>query len=127
MGRKTFDSLGGKPLPRRRNVILTRDESFAAPGCETITSAEEAVKPYRAGGDKAGEELFVIGGAELFSLLMPYADRMYITEIHHTFETDVFFSEVDPSQWREVSRTKGPQDERNPYDYDFVVYERAVN
>ncbi|AFH59955.1 dihydrofolate reductase [Paenibacillus caseinilyticus] len=127
MGRKTFDSLGGKPLPRRRNVILTRDKSFEAPGCETVTSPEDAVKPYRPGGEQADEELFVIGGAEIFSLLMPYADRMYITEIHHTFEVDTYFPELDRTEWKEVSRTKGPKDERNPYDYEFVIYERAAN
>ncbi|MCZ8523540.1 MULTISPECIES: dihydrofolate reductase [Paenibacillus] len=125
MGRKTFDSIGGKALPRRRNLVLTRDASYEAPGCETVTSAEEAVRPYARGGEKADEELFVIGGAEVFRVLMPHADRLYITEIHQKFEADTYFPEVDPGQWAEVSRTRGPKDEKNPYDYDFVVYERA--
>ncbi|GAB7054360.1 dihydrofolate reductase [Paenibacillus sp. YK5] len=124
MGRKTYDSIG-KPLPGRRNVILTRDPEFKAEGCEIVHSAKEAVKPYGRGGDKASEELFVIGGAELFGLLLPHADRMYITEIAHRFEADTFFPEIDRTQWRVVSREKGIRDEKNPYDYEFVLYERV--
>lgn len=123
MGRKTFDSIG-KPLPGRHNVILTRDPAFEAAGCEVVHSVEEAVKAYGRGGDKETEELFVIGGAELFGLLLPYADRMYITEIAHRFKADTFFPEVDRRQWRVVSREKGIRDEKNPYDYEFVLYER---
>lgn len=61
----------------------------------------------------------------MFQLLMPYADRLYITEIAHRFEADTFFPELEPLEWREVSRERGVKDEKNPYDYDFVVYERV--
>ncbi|WP_010493366.1 dihydrofolate reductase [Paenibacillus elgii] len=124
MGRKTFDSIG-KPLPGRRNVVLTRDERFAAPGCEVVHSAQEAVADYGRGGSRASEELFVIGGAEVYRQLLPFADRLYITEIAHRFAADTFFSDLEPGEWREVSRQRGVKDEKNPYDYDFVVYERA--
>lgn len=126
MGRKTYDSLG-KPLPKRTNVILTRDESFQAEGCTVIRSFEDVVRQYGRGGRSEEEELFVIGGAEVFRLLMPYADRLYITEIAHSFEADTFFPELEPSEWREVSREPGVKDEKNPYDYAFVVYERVRN
>ncbi|WP_159885100.1 dihydrofolate reductase [Paenibacillus puerhi] len=123
MGRKTYDSIG-KPLPGRTNVVLTRDEHFRAEGCQVIRSVTEAVERYGRGGEKAGEELFVIGGAEVFRLLMPYADRLYVTEIRHTFAADTFFPELEPGVWREVTREPGIRNEKNPYDYDFVLYER---
>ncbi|CAG7627908.1 Dihydrofolate reductase [Paenibacillus solanacearum] len=119
MGRKTFDSLGGKPLPKRRNVVLTRDPSFSAEGIETVRTVEEAMEYGR-----GEEELFVIGGSEVFRLFLPYADRMYVTEIAHRFRVDTYFMEVDMQEWREASRERGLKDERNPYAYDFVVYER---
>ncbi|CAG7646334.1 dihydrofolate reductase [Paenibacillus allorhizosphaerae] len=121
MGRKTFDSVGGKPLPKRLNVVLTRDPGFSAEGIETVHTAEEAMERYGRGG----EELFVIGGAEVFRLFLPYVDRMYVTEILHRFPVDTYFMEMDMSEWREASRERGVRDERNPYDYDFVVYERT--
>ena len=124
MGRKTYDSIG-KPLPKRHNVVLTRDERFQPEGVEVIRSEGDTVKTYSPGGSKADEELFVIGGAEGFRLFFPYADRLYITEIAQQFAADTFFPELEAGQWTEVSRTKGVKDEKNPYDYDFVVYERV--
>ncbi|TVY06863.1 dihydrofolate reductase [Paenibacillus cremeus] len=124
MGRKTLDSIG-KPLPKRHNVVLTRDRSVEIPGCEVIHSVDEVVERYGRGGVKEGEELFVIGGVETFLLFLPYADRMYITEIMHRFPADTFFPEVDAHDWVEVTRERGLKDEKNPYDYDFVVYDRV--
>lgn len=124
MGRKTYESIG-RPLPGRQNVVLTRDASFVAEGCEVVHSAEEVAAAYGRAGSKAAEELFVIGGAEVYDLMLPQADRMYITEIAHRFEADAFFPEVDRGQWRVVSREKGIRDEKNPYDFEFVIYERV--
>lgn len=121
MGRKTFESIG-RPLPKRRNVVLTRDPHFAAEGCEIVHSVQEAIERY--GGDAEGGELFVIGGAEVFRLFMPYADNLYITEIAHRFEADTFFDPIEETEWRVISREQGLRDEKNPYDYEFVVYER---
>lgn len=126
MGRKTFESIGSKPLPKRRNVVMTRDSGFKAEGCETVHTVEEALERYGRGGTSGEEELFVIGGSEIFRLFLPYADRMYITEIAHRFPVDTYFMDLDMSEWREVSRERGLKDERNPYDYDFVVYERVM-
>nr|AIA11390.1 Dihydrofolate reductase [uncultured bacterium] len=122
MGRKTFESIG-KPLPKRHNVILTRDAQFQAEGCEVIHSTDDFVHKYGAG---AQEELFVIGGAEVYKQLLPYADRLYITEIAHTFHVDTYLESLDLTQWVEVSRVKGLRNEANPYDYDFVLYERKA-
>ncbi|OXM83673.1 dihydrofolate reductase [Paenibacillus rigui] len=121
MGRKTFESIG-RPLPKRHNVILTRDPHFRAKGCEVVHSTDEIVNKYGASAEQ--EELFVIGGAEVYRMLLPYADRLYITEIAHAFEADAFFEPLHAADWTEVSRVKGPKDDKNPYDYEFVLYER---
>lgn len=124
MGRKTYDSIG-KPLPKRHNIVLTRDTGFSAEGVEVIHSPEEVAKQYGWTGPRQDEELFVIGGAEVFRQLLPFADRMYVTEIAHRFEADTFFPEMDWSEWMAVSRVPGVKDEKNPYDYTFITYERV--
>ncbi|WNQ10291.1 dihydrofolate reductase [Paenibacillus aurantius] len=121
MGRKTFDSMG-KPLPGRRNVVLTRSEDFQAEGTEVVHSVDEALEKYAGGED----EVMIFGGSDIFKLFLPHADRMYITRIHDTFEADTFFPEVDESEWMIVSQKQGVRDEKNPYDYEFYVYERAA-
>ncbi|WP_028550105.1 dihydrofolate reductase [Paenibacillus sp. UNC451MF] len=121
MGRKTYESIG-RPLPKRRNVIMTRDLTFAAEGCEIVHTVDEALERFKS-EDQNGE-LFVIGGAEVFRLFMPHADKMYVTEIAHKFEADTFFDELDLAEWNVISREQGPKDEKNPYDYEFVIYER---
>nr|WP_026696042.1 dihydrofolate reductase [Peribacillus kribbensis] len=118
MGRKTHDSIG-KPLPGRENIVLTRQRDYQAEGCRIIHDAAD-VKKLR----NVPEEHFVIGGAEIFSLLFPEADRLYITEIEDEFRGDTYFPEMDEKGWTLVSREKGPKDEKNPYDYYFCVYER---
>lgn len=121
MGRRTFESVGSKPLPGRRNVVLTRDSSFRAEGCETAHSLEEALQRY------AGEEeLFIVGGGEIYAKSMPYADKLYITVIDHEFEVDTHFPQVNEAEWRIASEKPGVRDERNPYDYVFRVYERRT-
>lgn len=119
MGRKTFEAIGSKPLPGRLNVVLTRDRGFEAEGCETAHSLEETLERY--GGE---DELFIIGGGEIFVKAMPYADKLYITVIDHEFQVDTYFPEVDAAEWRIASERPGVRDERNPYDYVFRVYER---
>jgi dihydrofolate reductase len=121
MGRRTFESVGSKPLPGRRNVVLTRDSSFRAEGCETAHSLEEALQRY------AGEEeLFIVGGGEIYAKSMPYADKLYITVFDHEFEVDTHFPQVNEAEWRIASEKPGVRDERNPYDYVFRVYERRT-
>ncbi len=117
MGRKTFESIG-KPLPGRKNIIITGNKAFEAQGCSIAGSAEEAIA-------LAGEEeAFVIGGAEIYRAFLPSADNLYITQIDETFEADTFFPELDYSQWEMVSSLPGVRDEKNPYDYRFLVFKR---
>lgn len=119
MGRKTYESIG-RPLPRRRNVVLTQNANFTAEGCEVIHAVDEALQRF---GD---EELFVIGGTEMFRLFLPYVTRMYITQIEYKFEADVFFPEMDMKGWRLISNEQGVQDEKNPYVYFFQIYEKKA-
>jgi len=123
MGRKNYDSLPEKykPLPHRTNVVVTRQKDFEAPGCTVVHDIADALSVARNHHEK---EVFVIGGAEIYKLAMPYADLLYLTEIHAVVEGDTFFPEVDHSEWEEVSRQHHAKDDRHPYSFDFVVYER---
>ncbi len=118
MGRKTYESIG-KPLPGRKNIIITRDMDFRPEGCIAVNSIDGA-KAYAAEG-----EAFIIGGAEIYRAFLPLAHKLYITEIDQAFEADTYFPEINYSQWKLVSSRQGPRDEKNPYDYKFLVYERV--
>ena len=114
MGRKTFASMG-RPLTGRRNIVLTRDASLSLPGCEMARTPADAMEA--AGAD----ELFVIGGALIYALFLPVADRMYLTRVEGTFPGDTFFPEVRWSQWRVVGREKG----NGLPAHEFIDYERT--
>lgn len=117
MGRKTFESLG-RPLAGRRNVVLTRNPAFCPAGAETVHDPRDVLDRF------ASEPFFVIGGAQVYRLFLPQADRLYVTRIDHEFEGDEHFPDVDWNEWRLVSDTPGTIDERNPYPHRFQVYER---
>jgi len=117
MGRKTFESIG-KPLDERENVILTRDKNYYADECIVVNSFEEVINRYKE------EEIFVIGGSEIYRQFLPIARRLYITKIEYEFQGDTFFPTIDYSQWKEISRKKGIRNMDNPYNYYFYVYER---
>lgn len=116
MGRKTYESIG-KPLPGRENIVVTRDDNYEAEGTTIVHSIDEVLAID-------ADEICVIGGTEIFKLFMPVADRLYVTEIHHTFDADTYFPELDEEEWKEVSRESGTVDEKNKYPHDFVVYEK---
>ncbi|MBY6036733.1 dihydrofolate reductase [Fictibacillus nanhaiensis] len=116
MGRKTYESIG-KPLPGRENIVVTRDKNYIAEGTKIVHSIDEVLAID-------AEEICVIGGTEIFKLFLPVADRLYITEIHETFEADTFFPELDQNEWKEISRSTGTVDEKNKYPHEFVVYEK---
>ena len=122
MGRKNYDSLPEKfrPLPNRMNIVVTRQENFGAPGCTVVNSLEKGIEIAKEANE---EEVFNIGGAELFKLGMPHTQRMYLTEIQAELPGDTYFPEVNKSDWRETSRRHHPADERHAYAFDFVVYE----
>nr|AIA16950.1 Dihydrofolate reductase [uncultured bacterium] len=117
MGRKTYESLG-RPLPGRTNVVLTQNRDYQAPGCVVVHTVEEALSRFREG------ELFIFGGAEIFQLFMPYAEKMYVTYIDEEFAADTFLPEIDAREWELVSNQQGVKDEANPYTYYFRRYER---
>jgi dihydrofolate reductase len=116
MGRKTYESIG-KPLPGRENIVVTRHLEYNAEGTTIVHSIDEVLK-------KEAEEICVIGGTEIFKMFLPVADRLYITEIHDTFDADTFFPKLNEEVWTEVSREAGTVDEKNKYPHDFVVYEK---
>ena len=120
MGRKTFESIG-KALPGRENVVITRSHDFEAPGCRMVHSLGEALA---AAG--AAAEVFVIGGAEIYALALPLADRLQLTEVHAAVDGNTYFPDFDPSVWREVSREPGSTAGPDGLRYDFVTYERRA-
>ncbi len=123
MGRKNYDSLPEKfkPLPNRTNIVVTRQSTFSARGCTVVHSVDDAVRLARTGGER---EAFIIGGAEIFKVSFPMADRLYLTEIDGEVEGDVFFPAWDRSKWNEISRHHHSSDERHAFAFDFVIYER---
>jgi len=120
MGRKTFESLSG-PLPKRRNIVITRDLDYKRDGIEIVHSVDEALGLFK--DDK--EEIFIIGGGELYKQTMPLADRLYITHIEaEDKDANVFFSEIIPIIWDEISHEEHQKDEKNPFAYTFSIYEK---
>ncbi|RCX23567.1 dihydrofolate reductase [Fontibacillus phaseoli] len=118
MGRKTWESMGSRPLPNRRSIVLTADHAYEAEGAEIVHSVEEAMKYAQA------EELMVIGGAGVFQHFLPLADRLLMTQIDEDVEGDVFFPHFDGSEFDLVLEKEGIRDEKNPYAYRFLTYER---
>ncbi len=116
MGRKTYDSIG-RPLPGRENIVITRNQGVIIEGCTVIHDVKDLLK-------RDDEELFVIGGAEIFKEILPFADRLYVTEIREKFEADTFFPKYNLSEWDLIESNPGINDEKNPYNYEFLVYQR---
>lgn len=120
MGRKTFESLG-RILPNRKHVILCNDMELNIED-ENVEVLEDIsmLKQYI----DSTEENFVIGGATIYKLLLPYANKIYLTLIHEKFEGDVFFPEIKEKDWKVIETEKGLKDEKNPYDYEYITYTR---
>jgi len=123
MGRKTFESIG-KALPGRTNIVVTRNPDYSAEGIRIVSSLDEARSLSESIVKTDGmEEVVVIGGAEIYRLAMPLADRLYLTEIHAEVEGDTYFPEFDRSLWQEVTRLDFDAEGLNPYNYSFIVLE----
>ena len=119
MGRKTFESLGSKPLPKRTNIVITRaDREFE--GALTAHSLEEAIR--MAGED---EEIFIMGGAQIYREALSVVDRMYITHVERDYEGDTVFPEIDYSQWRLVDVVRHERGEEYEHPFEFRIYDRA--
>jgi dihydrofolate reductase len=126
LGRKNYESLPAKyqPLPNRTNIIVTRQKEFNAPGCMVVNNMDDALNIARDNGES---EVMVIGGAEIYKLALPVADRLYITEVRAEVDGDVRFPAYDKNEWQEVSRVHHAKDQRHAYEFDFVLYERMKN
>lgn len=121
MGRRTFDSIG-KPLPERRNIVVTRNRQWRHPGVEPAASLAEALA--LAGGDPSVSEICVIGGGDIFRDAMAVADRLRITHILAEIDGDTYFPEIDPGVWQPESEIRVPKGERDSHDTRHVVYVR---
>ena len=120
MGRKTYESIG-RPLPGRRNIIISRDKNYQVEGCDTVHSIQAAIDLVH---DQA--EVMLIGGSSLYEQTIPMAKTLYITEIHHQFSGDAWFPEINSDDWVESSREEHDIDVSNKYAYAFVNYTRIL-
>jgi len=118
MGRKTFESFP-KPLPNRTHIVITRQADYQAEGCIVVDSIEKAIEKC-----PKGEDSFIIGGGEIYQLAMPFSDKIELTVVHHTFDADAFFPEINLKEWELVSSDFQAKDEKHLYDYTFETYIR---
>ena len=118
MGRKTFESFP-KLLPNRTHVIITRQKNYSPENCIVVDSLPKAIAVC-----PPAEELFIIGGGEIYNQSIEIADKLDITRVHHTFEADTFFPEIDLNKWKLTSAELHPKDEKHPFDFTFQTYLR---
>ena len=122
MGRKNYDSIPEKfrPLPNRTNIVVTRQKDFKADNCTIVHSVEEGIELAKKNNE---EEVFIIGGAEIYKLGFSISDRLYLTEIEAIIEGDTYFPEFKKQEWKEISRVHHTIDARHEHAFDFVIYE----
>ncbi|MFH1656549.1 MAG: dihydrofolate reductase [Candidatus Nealsonbacteria bacterium] len=120
MGARTFESIG-KALPNRKNIILSDNPNYKVKGCVVVDSIKNALKEV---GEN--EEVFIAGGASIYKQFLPITNKLYLTFIHHNFEGDVYFPEIDKNNWKEIKRIDNEPDEKNKYSYSFVIFERKI-
>ena len=120
MGRKTFESIG-KPLPNRTSIIISRNTGFQIEGCITVSSLGNAILEAK---KIEKEEAFIIGGAEIYRLALSIVDKIYLTEVHHNYEGDTFFPEIDKPIWTETYRENFESDEKHLVNYSFVELQK---
>ncbi|PRD54550.1 dihydrofolate reductase [Sphingobacterium gobiense] len=120
MGRKTYESIG-KPLPQRRNIVLTKDLNWLAEDVDVANSLAEVLTYCR---DE--REIFIIGGAKIYKQALPLAQKVLLTRVHTTLDGDAFFPELPTDEWKKVSEDRHARDERHAYDFTFEAWERAI-
>jgi dihydrofolate reductase len=123
MGRKNLESFG-KLLPKRTNIVLTRDKNYEFEGAEIFHDLEAAIQFAKERGE---EELMIIGGGEIYKQALPFTDRIYLTRIHTEIEGDTYFPDFDQSDWKVVSKEYHPKDEKHNYDFTFYTFEKKGN
>lgn len=121
MGRKTYESIG-KPLPKRRNLVISRDPAYQAEGCEVFQSIEAAIEAAQAQNET---EVFVIGGAQIYRQVLPKADKIYLTRVKAAVEGDAFFEIDHLDQWKEVDTQVFAAGEKDEYDFEVVELQRS--
>jgi len=125
MGRKNYESIPHKfrPLPNRTNIIVTRQPDYKAENCLTVGTIEKALDYAR---EQNQQEVFIIGGGQIYAQSMDIADKLYITEIKEKFDGDTFFPSYDKCAWEEVSRIHHAKDDKHLHEFDFVIYNRKT-
>lgn len=118
MGRKTFEGFP-KPLPNRTHIIITRQKKYPSENCIVVDSLQKAILVC-----PKDEELFIIGGGEIYTQSIEIADKLDITRVHHTFDADTFFPEIDLNTWKLTSTEFHPKDEKHQFDFTFQTYVR---
>lgn len=121
MGRKTFESFGGRLLPNRRHIIVSRNTNFSFLGTETCASREAVMEAVKENSD----EVFVIGGTEIYELFLPLVSKLYITVIQHQFAADAYFPELSSNEWEIIESSNIPADEKNNYEMLFLTLKRT--
>lgn len=116
MGRKTFESFP-KPLPNRTHVVITRQKNYNPEGCIIVDSIEKAIEVC-----PKEEDVFIIGGGEIYNLAMAFTDSIELTRVHESFEADTFFPEIDLKQWKLTSEEYHPKDEKHKFDFTYQTF-----
>ncbi len=117
MGRKTFESLPNGALPKRKNIVLSRDKNFAAKNCIVVNNIDDVWQYLDNEKDN-----FVIGGSQIYKLFLPFSHKLIITRIYKDFEADTFFPEINFEEWELVEKIENKANDRNPVDFDFLTY-----
>ena len=126
MGRKTFESIG-RPLPGRTNIVISRNPGFSAEGIRVVASLEDALAlAAEVAAAEGAQEVMVIGGAQVYQSALEQAQRLYLTRVHATVEGNAYLPELVWENWVERSRERHPASAENPYDYSFIIYDRAA-
>jgi dihydrofolate reductase len=119
MGRKTFQSIGSKPLPNRRNIVISRNQSFEANGAALYASVEQAILSC-----SKQEEVMIIGGGQLYKMMLPYATRLYLTHVEASIEGDTIFPSWSSDDWQETNSEYHPVDEKHLFAFTFKTYQK---
>ncbi len=121
MGRKTYESLPNGALPNRENIVITHDNTLKLPKCTMLNSIEEAIEKYA----NSRDEIFVIGGGSIYEKLLPYAQKIYLTKVHESFDADIYFPQLNEKEWKVLHEEQHKKAEKNEYDYSFINLERV--
>lgn len=119
MGKKTYESLAGGPLPGRRNIVLSDNKNDKFDGCVMAYSIDDALNKC-----DDGKENFIIGGGTIYARFLKYATKLYITRVHKSFDADTFFPDLNYDEWIEIEKEDFPADENNRFSYSFITYKR---